>query len=39
MPRIQKLQALIKGQKWREVNRVADELLDLMKGDRPEEKR
>lgn len=39
MPRIQRLQALIKEKKWREADRVADELLDLMEGDRPEQKR
>jgi hypothetical protein len=35
MPLIQRLQALIKDRKWLEADKVADELLALMKGDRP----
>jgi hypothetical protein len=35
MPLVQRLQALIKDRKWLEADKVADELLALMKGDRP----
>ena len=35
MPLIQKLQSLIKDRKWQEADKVADELLALMKGDSP----
>ena len=33
MPLTRKLEALIKGKRWQEVDKVADELLALMKGD------
>jgi hypothetical protein len=39
MPRVQKLQAFIKDRKWQEADKVADELLALMKGDQPGEAR
>jgi len=35
MPLVQKMQALIKDKKWQEVDKVADELLDLIKGEKP----
>ena len=35
MPLIQKLQSLIKDRKWQEADKVADELLALMKGNSP----
>ncbi len=37
MPLVQKLQAFIKDRKWQEADKVADELLALMKGERPGE--
>ncbi len=37
MPLTQKLQAFIKDRKWQEADKVADELLGLMKGDKPGE--
>lgn len=37
MPRIQKLQAFIKERRWQEADKVADELLALMKGGKPDE--
>ncbi len=35
MPLAQKLQTLIKDKKWQEADQLADELLELMKGDQP----
>ena len=35
MPLIQKLEAFLKDRKWQEADKVADELLTLMKGDTP----
>ncbi|MGO8751163.1 MAG: Spy/CpxP family protein refolding chaperone [Thermoguttaceae bacterium] len=35
MPLIKNIQALIKGRKWQEADKVADELLALMNGDSP----
>ncbi len=35
MPLTQKLETLIKGRKWQEADKVADELLSMMKGDQP----
>jgi hypothetical protein len=37
LPLTQKLQAFIKDRKWQEADKVADELLALMKGDKPGE--
>ena len=37
MPLIQKLQALIKDGKWQEADKLADELLALLKGEKPEQ--
>ncbi len=39
MPLVQKLQALVKDKKWQEVDKVADELLALMKGGHPKGKK
>ena len=35
MPLVQKLEAFIKDRKWQEADKVADELLSLMEGERP----
>lgn len=37
MPLIKNIQALVKDRKWQEADKVADELLALMKGDSPAE--
>ena len=37
MPLVQKLEAFLKDRKWLEVDKVADELLSLMEGEKPGE--
>ena len=37
MPLTEKLQAYIKDRKWLEADKVADELLSLMEGEKPGE--
>jgi hypothetical protein len=37
MPLVQKLEAFLKGRKWLEADKVADELLSLMEGEKPGE--
>jgi hypothetical protein len=38
MPLIQKLQGLVKEKQWREADKVADDVLALMKGDKGQKK-